>query len=78
MKLKVGRRYLVTQIQTNNNATEHYCLKCIKCIESTETSYKIQYENLTTTWVKKEWNINILEELKNNSVGGGPATKKSR
>jgi len=57
MKMQLGNRYLVKDYLSG--ITE------LKCIEITESSYKIQYENSNTTWVTKKeveyWRL--LEDL---------------
>jgi len=73
MKMQLGNRYLVKDYLSG--ITE------LKCIEITESSYKIQYENSNTTWVTKKeveyWRLledlgisKFLNEAKRGDEGG--------
>ena len=73
MKMQLGNRYLVKDYLSG--ITE------LKCIEITESSYKIQYENSNTTWVTKKeveyWRLledlgisKFLNEAKRDDEGG--------
>lgn len=58
MKLEVGKRYLV------NINSKLVGLTCIKCLEETETCYKIKFDiSKEKMWIKKDWDGKIIEEI---------------
>lgn len=63
MELKANKRYLVDLLQTDALSKTHG-LMCVRCLEVTDTSFKIEYENGDTRWIKKGLYINVVEELK--------------
>jgi hypothetical protein len=62
MELKVNKRYLIDSLQTSPTS-RIYGLMCVRCLEATGTSYKIEYENGNTIWIGKDFEISIVEEL---------------
>ena len=63
-ELEKGKKYLVSEIQTTVHQRTRE-LECIECIKVTEKAHKIKYDDGQTLWLLKEWDLKVVEEIKN-------------